>query len=72
MNPSLDEDVVDLCAALPLALQPHGAVHQSSQLLVLDLAIDVVRVQVVERPRLRHRPHSGHRVDHLGGYSVVL
>ena len=45
-------DVVDLCAALPLALQPDCALQKTPQLAVLDLAGEVVTVQVVEGPRL--------------------
>ena len=62
------QDVVDLCAKLPLALQPDGALQKLPQLAVLDLACEVMVVQVVEGPRLRHCPHPRHRVDHLGGY----
>ena len=45
-------DVVDLCAAVPLALQPESTLQEPPQLAVLDLAGEVVAVQVVEGPRL--------------------
>ena len=64
-------DVVDLCAAVPLALQPESTLQEPPQLAVLDLAGEVMVVQVVEGPRLGHGPHPWHRVDHLGGYSAL-
>ena len=63
--------MVDLFAAVPLALQPEGTLQEPPQLAVLDLAGEVMVVQVVEGPRLGHRSHPRHSVDHLGGYSAL-